>query len=189
MGGFGRANGVLRRVNRRSRRLQALANVDIFANLGEGDRNEIAEALRYTPFGPNETVLRQDTEAHCLYMIVEGEVSVRVSVEGAPEREVARINTGTFFGEMSLMTGAPHSATIVTLTPILYYRLDKASFQAILQRRPELAEEIAAVLAKRRVELEAVKENLSEEAKQQRTTAAKRDLLDLIRDFFALDGA
>jgi len=43
------------------------------------------------------------------------------------------------------------------------YRLDKHAFDDIMQSRPEIAEDISEVLARRRAELDAVREDLSEE--------------------------
>ena len=66
------------------------------------------------------------------------------------------------------------------------YRLDKEAFNDILRRRPEIAEDISHILARRRVELEAVREGLNEEAKRQRMRRAQGDLLHRIRSFFTL---
>ncbi|MBI4512307.1 MAG: mechanosensitive ion channel [Deltaproteobacteria bacterium] len=168
------------------RRIAALSNVDLFSHLPAPELHELADELRYAPFARGETLTRQGAEAHWLYMIVEGEVSVRVSVDGGLEREVARLRQGNFFGEMSLMTGERRSATVVATTDVECYRLEKASFQEALRKRPELAEEVAEILAKRRVELAAVKEGLDLEAQRSRLLAAKSDLLGRIRDFFGL---
>jgi len=93
---------------------------------------------------------------------------------------------GECFGEMAMMTGEPRRATVSALTDMLCYRLDKGAFQEILNRRPEIAEDISHVLARRRVELEAVREELSEEAMRARMNHAQTDLLDRIRVFFRL---
>jgi small-conductance mechanosensitive channel/CRP-like cAMP-binding protein len=170
----------------RERRLRALGQIDLFAHLAAEDRQALADSLRYAPFARGETLTRQGAEAHWLYMIIDGEASVRVTVPGAPEREVARLRAGQFFGEMALLTGEPRSATVVALTDVECYRLDKASFQEILKKRPEAAEKVAAILAARRVELDAVRENLGEEAKRRRLEATQTHLLDKIRDFFGL---
>jgi CRP-like cAMP-binding protein len=170
----------------RGRRLEALAHVDLFSGLSDEDRATLAEGLRYAPFTRGETVTRQGAEAHWLYMIAEGEVSVQVAVEGGLEREVARLRTGNFFGEMSLMTGEARSATVVALSEVECYRLDKATFQLIIHKRPELAEVMAGILARRKVQLAAVREGLDQEAQSRRLAAAKHDLLGKIRDFFGL---
>ena len=84
------------------------------------------------------------------------------------------------------MTGSPRSATVFAQTDMLCYRVDKTAFQETITRRPEIAEDISHVLARRRVELEAVREELSEEAKRQRMHKTQTALLDRIREFFRL---
>jgi len=170
----------------RGRRLQALAQVDLFKSIAPEERVTLAEGLRYAPFTKGEIITRQGAEAHWLYMMVAGQAAVRLSVDGV-EREVARLDAPAFFGEMSLMTGEPRSATVVALGDVECYRLDKAVFHETIKARPELAEMLAEVLAKRRVQLAAVKEGLDHEAQARRLAAAKVDLLGKIRDFFGLD--
>jgi CRP-like cAMP-binding protein len=170
----------------RQRRLKALSHVDFFVSLPESLRARLAAGLRHAPFSPGEVMTHQGAEAHWLYLIIEGEASVEVT-EANLEREVARLGKGQFFGEMSLMTGEPRSATVIARTPVDCYRLDKSVFQDILHERPELAERVADVLAKRRVELMAVKEGLDAEAAERHLTLAKEDLTSRIRSFFGIE--
>ncbi|MCC6553909.1 MAG: mechanosensitive ion channel [Polyangiaceae bacterium] len=167
------------------RRMVALSRVELFSCLSEDDRASLAARLRYSPFTRGEVLTRQGAEAHWLYLVVAGEVAVRVSVDGT-EREVARMSDGSFFGEMSLMTGEPRSATVVALSDVECYRLDKKAFQEIVQRRPEIAEPIAAILARRRMGLQAAVEDLTAEARQGRLHEAKVDLLAKMRAFLQL---
>jgi CRP-like cAMP-binding protein len=168
------------------RRAAALAHVEIFRPLSEEDRHFLAEALHHAPFAAGEILTRQGTEAHWLYLIVKGEVVVRVAADGGFEKEVARLSVGDFFGEMSLMTGEPRSATVVAASPVECYRLDKSAFQEIIRNKPAIAEPVAEILARRRVELVAVRENLDQEARGKRVAADKMDLARRIRDFFGL---
>src|SRR6185436_18235715 len=158
----------------------------MFRPLADEDRRLLAERLRYAPFGSGEVLTRQGAEAHWLYLVLSGEVSVRVSTEGGLERVVARLGPGDFFGEMSLMTGEQRSATVVAVTGVECYRLDKAAFQEVIQRTPALAEPMAEILARRRLELAAVKGDLDQEAQRRRLASAKLDLVARIRDFFGL---
>ena len=87
------------------------------------------------------------------------------------------------------MTGEPRTASVVALTDATCYRLDKGGFDGILQQRPEIAEEMSRLLARRRVELESLKEHLSQAALQERLKKTERDLLHRIRRFFALAGS
>jgi CRP-like cAMP-binding protein len=170
------------------RRLRALRGVELFANLSDDERAHLAEHLSYAPFAQGETMTRQGAEAHWLYMVVAGEVSIRVAGDGG-EREVARLHAGDFFGEMSLLTGERRTATVVALSPVECYRLDKAAFQELLVARPEVTEHIADVLAKRRTELSLARENLDHEAERERMRITRTDLVGKIRHFFSLDDA
>ena len=131
---------------------------------------------------------RQGAEAHWLYLISKGDAEVRVTVDGSKSSErVATLTDGDFFGEMGLMTGAPRSATVIALTDIECYRLDKETFRATLKSRPEIAEDISSILARRRVELEATREGLTDETQKRRMRAHQSDLLQRIQNFFTLD--
>jgi small-conductance mechanosensitive channel/CRP-like cAMP-binding protein len=167
-------------------RLEALDRVDLFRPLTAEDRQQLAGSLFYAPFVTGEVLTRQGAEAHWLYLIVKGQVSVHVKSDEGLEKEVARLGAGDFFGEMSLMTGALRSATVVALTPVECYRLDKTAFQQVIRERPAIAEPVAEILARRRTELIAVRENLDQEAQRRHFAAAKSDLLGRIRDFFGL---
>jgi small-conductance mechanosensitive channel len=168
------------------RRLAALGQVDFISGLPKEQRETLAAGLRHAPFTKGEIMTRQGAEAHWLYMLVSGEASVHVSVDGI-DREVARLKAGNIFGEMSLMTGEPRSATVIAQTNVDCYRLDKLAAQEIISARPELAEQIAAVLANRKVELMAVKEGLDAAAKERRLKAAQSDITSKIRSFFGID--
>lgn len=167
-------------------RLESLSKVDLLHVISEDERRSLAASLRYAPFARGEVITRQGAEAHWLYIITQGQAAVRLVGEEGVEREVARLNTGDFFGEMSLLTGERRSATVVALSNVECYRLDREAFKELLERRPQIAEQVADVLAKRRVELTAVKENLSQAAKRERLQTTKLDLLGKMRAFFAL---
>ncbi|MCK6537893.1 MAG: mechanosensitive ion channel family protein [Polyangiaceae bacterium] len=169
------------------RRLQMLSGIGMFAKLSAEEREALAGSLRYAPFAAGETMTRQGAEAHWLYIIASGETSVRVDIESEGQKEVARLRAGDFFGERSLLTGEPRSATIVALTRVECWRLDRAAFQELLSRRPEIAEEVAEVLAARQTELERARENLSAEAATRLAAQTKTDLVDKIRRFFRIE--
>jgi small-conductance mechanosensitive channel/CRP-like cAMP-binding protein len=170
-----------------NRRVEALRHVELFHTLTEEERKALADRLIVAPFVRGEAMTRQGAEAHWLYIMTEGEAEVRVAVDGNLSKKVANLHAGDFFGEMGLMTGEPRTATVTAETNAECYRLDKKSFQDIMQRRPEIAEDISHILARRRVELEAVREGLNEEAKLKRMSRTQGDLLRRIRDFFTLN--
>jgi small-conductance mechanosensitive channel/CRP-like cAMP-binding protein len=168
-------------------RAKVLREVEIFKPLTDEELLKLAERLSVAPFVRGEAMVRQGTEAHWLYVITEGEADVRVSADGAGlSKCVATLSAGDFFGEMGMMTGERRAATVIAKTDVECYRIDKNSFQDILHQRPEIAEGISQVLAHRRVDLDAAREGLNEEARLQREKRTQSDLLRRIKDFFTM---
>jgi small-conductance mechanosensitive channel len=166
-------------------RLDALRTLPFLAPLELGELEELAAALSYVPFAPGEVVTRQGATAHYLYIVVQGTVEVRVETAGI-DQLVATLVGPTFVGEMGLMTGAPRRATIVARSELDCFRLDKVAFERVLQRRPQMAEQISELLARRSVELEAAVDE-ADEAHSSRMASERNRVLTTIKDFFGLD--
>jgi CRP/FNR family cyclic AMP-dependent transcriptional regulator len=97
-------------------------------------------AIRYDP---GIALLVEGESTGRLYMLVDGEVEVlrgdtRVMVANQP---------GAIFGEMSVLLGVPHTATVKTVTSSTVYVIDDA--EAFLQAHPEIAFVVARLLAQR----------------------------------------
>ena len=125
--------------------------------------------------------------AHSLYIIIEGEVEVVVAVEA----RCASWHTwasATFIGEMGMMTGEPRTSTVIALTDVKCYRLGPDCLRDILQRRPEVAEQISLTLARRRLELDGAREELSAAASRERLRLTQHTFLGRLRDVFSLPG-
>jgi small-conductance mechanosensitive channel len=167
------------------RRVEALRCVELFSDLRDDERRELAAHLRNAPFVRGEAMTKHGAQAHWLYLIIEGEAEVHIAIDGKSEK-VATLGSGDYFGEMGMMTGEPRAATVVAQTDVKCYRLDKDGFKDILHRRPEIAEDISHTLARRRVELVAVREELNEEVIRQRMNRAQHEFLYRIREFFRL---
>jgi CRP-like cAMP-binding protein len=166
------------------RRMAAVAKVDLLEPLGPDERARVADQLHHTPFAAGESVCKEGDADQSLYMLVRGEATVRIG-KGVSVREVAQLRAGQFFGEMSLMTGEPRSATVVALTDLDCYRLDRDTFHELVRARPVLADRVAEILASRREALQSVR-GQADEARKKRLETAKQDLLGRIRSFFSL---
>jgi CRP-like cAMP-binding protein len=129
---------------------------------------------------------RQGAVAHWLYILASGKGEVRVSAEDGSTKAVATIDAPGFFGEMGLMTGEPRFASVVALADAECYRLEKAGFEKILRDRPTIAHGISELLAKRRVELLAIREGLDDAARSAREKSEQERILGRIQTFFGL---
>jgi CRP-like cAMP-binding protein len=162
--------------------------VDLFSRLSPEERTAVAESAKIAPFARGEVITRQGMAAHWLYILTRGQAEVRVRVD-EEERNVATLAAPSFFGEMALMTGQPREATVVAQSEVECLRVDKDDFKTILLHRPEIAQEISAILAQRRVELSAVREDLDPDDRSSRIVTERGRILTAIKGFFGLDGA
>ncbi|KAF0221777.1 MAG: ABC-type branched-chain amino acid transport system periplasmic [Geobacteraceae bacterium] len=101
-------------------------------------------------------LFRQGDPGDSLLIIVKGKVSVflETGIEGV--RELATLGHGECFGEMALLTGAPRSATVRTLTDATLLRLPKENFDELLKKHHSLSVHFAGVLAGRLSSVNAV---------------------------------
>jgi CRP-like cAMP-binding protein len=86
---------------------------------------------------------------------------------------------------MALMTGDARTATVVAKTDVECWRLDRGSFQQLLQTRPEIAEEVKGVIGARRGELERAREAFTASALDA-DAARQANLFGRIRRFLGL---
>jgi CRP-like cAMP-binding protein len=134
------------------RRLVALQRASLFAGLSQDEREALATCLVRAPFVKGSVMTRQGAVAHWLYLIVDGQASV-VLEQGEQMTAVSNLKEGDFFGEMGMLTGAPRSATVLAVTDVESYRLDKNGFAQVLLQRPDIAIEVSQVLEQRQREL------------------------------------
>jgi len=166
-------------------RRAAVDAIDLFAPFLPAERERLASSLRREHFGRGEQIVRQGDPGTSLYLIRTGEVAIHLAEDGA-RREIATLGAHDFFGEMSLMTGAPHVATCTAKSDAVCYVVQHAALRPLLAARPEIVEELSAVLTRRAAMLEDHRDGLSAEARDRRAAETRSKLLARIRDFFHL---
>lgn len=88
-------------------------NHEFFQKFTDSEKEELLEKCRAVKFSPGETVLKEGDNNSCLFFLDEGLLSVtRKGTTDLQEVEITTLNTGAFFGEMSVLRGSPVSATI-----------------------------------------------------------------------------
>src|SRR5207344_2912083 len=83
-----------------------------------------------------EILFREGDPGDALYVIVEGEVAVLA--EGPPRVEMARLGTGSFIGEVALMTDQPRSATVQAVADTELLRIDRKTLSNVLSTHGEV---------------------------------------------------
>lgn len=164
-------------------RKRTLKKIELFAGFSEGELDEIASTLTFATFARGDVITHQGAIAHWLYILISGEVDIWFETPAHERRHLTTLPAGRVFGEMGLMTGEPRRATVTARTDAECYRLDKKSFEHIMQSRPELADLFAHILTERSKQLVAVQNDKSPENHEQQ----KARILASIKNFFGLN--
>lgn len=87
---------------------------------------------RELSFPEETTVLRRGERGGAFYVVLEGTLEVRLVGAGGRSLLMARISPGSSFGEMSLITGEPVSADVVSSSPVILLAFPGEFFSAAL---------------------------------------------------------
>ena len=133
-----------------SRTIRAIDSVEIFAPLSEEERQQLRRTARIVRYVEGETIVRQGESGSSMFVVVSGDA--KVTIEPA-DRELFRFHGAGFFGEMSLLTGEPRTATVTAITTCDLLEITADAFRRFVLAHPESVEEIGLATAKRATEL------------------------------------
>ena len=168
-------------------RAAILRKISLFRSLNDNEFETLAESASCQTYLPGETLIRQGDAGDSMYVLVEGLLDVYRSGDGNTETRVARIQTGRFFGEMSLLTGEPRSATIRASLNSVVLTIQKPAMVNLLENRPVLVDHLSRSLAERRMADKAREANSPNSLKEQSdslTDQFKKKILGFFRVVF-----
>lgn len=131
--------------------LPILKKIPFFATLDEVLHKEIIKhiVLMYYPAGYQ--IFKEGEAGDALYLIHKGKIRVyHEPKEGSllPE-EIAELNDGEFFGEISLISDIPHTAAARTMAESEVFVLSKENFQSLMANNPALANSVSTIIVER----------------------------------------
>ncbi len=165
-----------------------LGRVSIFEPLDDEDIQTLALSGRHWHFGKGERIVKQGNLGDSLFLILEGSAGVHIKVpDDGREVTVGHLQVGNFFGENSLLTGEPRSASVVAETDLEVLEIEKTDLVPILENNTGIMEELSQCLAERQLMNEGFfkEEKKAEEFAVMRTHYATR-FLERMKAFFGL---
>ena len=135
-------------------RMDLISGVDLFTALAEGQRLEIAAATATRLYGSGEAIVRQGQPGESMYVIASGTAAIVLEPD---HREVATIERGGYFGEMSLLTGEPRSATVISRGDTVVLEIGAKLFRQLGDTHPQAIEQVGVAAMTRRARLNEIK--------------------------------
>ncbi|MCC7074263.1 MAG: cyclic nucleotide-binding domain-containing protein [Deltaproteobacteria bacterium] len=125
-----------------------LQHSKLFALLDEPGRKRLVAVAAEERFPPGHAVVREGEFGDSFFLVLEGELSVRIGGIDAT-REVALLLSGAFFGEIAALLGESRSATVLCVTDTRVLRFDGPRVQGILKDYPVVREALVKLGLKR----------------------------------------
>lgn len=129
-------------------RLLFVRGVPIFKELRDDFLVRLASVMDELSFPKEYTIFTEGQEGRALYIVVSGRVRVHLG-----NRDLAELDPGACFGEMSLFDSEPRSASITTLEPCDCLVLTQQQLYDAIDETPGIAINIIRLLSRRIREL------------------------------------
>jgi len=160
---------------------ERINNVAVFAPLSAEETNRIAKTCSVRVFAPEEPIIQKGQADRSMFIIHRGAVHIQVN-ENGESKTVSTLREGDFFGEMSLFTGEPRTADVVSDIETQVLEIQPYVMKPILEKNPDVARIIGEIIEERREEL-----SREAEEKKSMTDAETKGTFKAIKKFFGLN--
>lgn len=115
--------------------VRTLPTLALFSDLEKDVFVSLIEKLERRQYAAGHNIIREGDAAQSMFILVEGEVAV-VREPAAHNVPVARMRSGTIFGEMALVTTAPRLSSVYATVDCVVLELPRATLESIALRYP-----------------------------------------------------
>lgn len=161
---------------------RALSGHVIFGFLAADQIEALVEESPVVRFSPGEHVVEQDAAGESMFLVVRGSVDVRIRRGGRTD-VVAQMGPGGCFGEMSVLTGEPRTATVVARDELEAVEITKSAVARLVSANPDVIGRLSELLAERQL---ANRQQRAEGPAVGDATASPAGMLRALKRFFQL---
>lgn len=115
-----------------------LREMSFFSDLTDTELATVAGITKKQDFTVGDTIFKESQDGAAIYIIKRGEVK---ACKTAPDGELFTLTImkdGDIFGEMSFLDGRPRSATVVAISDLETYVIEKNDFESIVDANPRI---------------------------------------------------
>ena len=148
-----------------------LSSHPLFAELTNHQRERLGKSAVFATYGQGETIVSEGSAGDSMFMICRGQATVNRRIQKGESFTVAQLGVGDLFGEMTLCTGEPRSATVRTRSECELAEITRSSLAQLFEEDPTLLERFGSLVSRREAELRQLE---AEAASTQREDLARR---------------
>jgi len=121
-----------------------LARHNLFGMLTREGRWDMVRRMTLQRYNPNQPILNEGDAGDALYMIRSGNVRIYTGRD-ADAITLADLPVGEMFGEIAVINLQPRTATVLALSEVEVYRLDRESARKLLSENKDLASKVKEI--------------------------------------------
>jgi CRP-like cAMP-binding protein len=115
----------------------AFSSIPVLAGTNLAAQNLVAGEGAVLDFPPGAWIVREGDEGHAFFILVEGEVEVIKHADTPSAVTLARLRSGSIFGEMCILAPMRRTASVCTLTSIKAIEIKAATLHHLYQTMPD----------------------------------------------------
>lgn len=130
---------------------RVLAVSPMFKDIPVETRLQLTDYFKRCHYKTGEEVIAENDASNAMYLIRSGHVKVIMTNPKIPHQylDLGEIHEGSFFGEVSLLTGKPRTASVIAACPLELMELSQADFERIIERFPDVKRVVTCFQKKR----------------------------------------
>jgi CRP/FNR family transcriptional regulator len=121
----------------------------LFSSLTDDELDNLINKMLVKQFEKNETILYEEDTNEFMYIILLGKVKVIRTTEDGKEIILSIHQSGSFFGEMSLIDGKTSPASVVATEDSLISIISKTDFFSIIFSQNKITKNLLEILCER----------------------------------------
>ena len=129
---------------RKNAKVDLIKSAPLFSECSRKHLNEIAEIADEIDLSEGKELTREGRPGREFFVLIEGTADVKRA-----NRRINQMGAGDFFGEISLITQRPRTATVVATSPVRALVITDRSFRRLLEQQPEIQGKVMSALAAR----------------------------------------
>jgi CRP/FNR family transcriptional regulator, cyclic AMP receptor protein len=126
-----------------------LRSIPLFIGMDDDERAAIAAIMDEQQFRSGQVIFGAEQTGGTLYIVQSGQVELSIIDDDEEKLVLETLESGDFFGELSLLDGGSRSATATAIQRTDTLVLERHEFLDLMLQKPHMAQDVMVALAKR----------------------------------------
>ncbi|MEA2082374.1 MAG: Crp/Fnr family transcriptional regulator [Elusimicrobiota bacterium] len=115
------------------KKIQILRKLDVFGDVDDSELLTILELGTFVRFKNRAVIITENSPGRYVYFVVKGRVMVYKTSDDGKVKSLSIIKEGELFGEMSIISDFPRSASVKAVGSVKLLRLESGHFKRLLR--------------------------------------------------------